>query len=128
MAAVLESVAGKPKERDYIREARRVGMRLLDADVNISGVSWTIDTNRQNTIRKGLASIPGIGTKSAIAIATENDLNGSYESIEDMVARLPGRALTGGKDYLKTGHFKGSLEALRQAGALSSLGHYRDDD
>ena len=121
MAGLLQTWAGRDKEKVYAREARRVGIRLLPPDINISGPSWTIDPTREGVIRKGLVSIPGVGFKAADAITEERDENGDYESIEDMIERLPGRALTGGAKYLKEGVFSGILEKLYQANALDSL-------
>ena len=46
-AALLESVAGSPKEKEYVQETRRVEVKLLRADVNSSGVSWSMDADRQ---------------------------------------------------------------------------------
>lgn len=117
MAALLQTWAGRTKERRYIAEARRIGVRLLPPDVNISSELWTMDYTRKNVVRKGLLSIPGVGAKAAKAIAAQQP----FTSMEDMIARVDGRAMTGGKDYLKDGTFKGIVAALNDAGALESL-------
>ena len=123
MAALLESWAGRAKEPVYIKEARRMGIRLLGPDVNISGAVWTIDTRKQ-AIRKGLSSIKGVGAASAVQIAE----NAPYEDIEDLIARNNARAVSGGRDFMKTGKISGGvLEALRNAGALASLGIGRNE-
>lgn len=116
MSALLECWAGRDKEKVYAREARHLGIRILPPDVNISGPIWTLDRKR-NAIRKGLVSIPGIGFNSADEIAS----NAPYTSIEDMIEKCGGRALTGGKDYLADGTMKGTLAALEGAGALDDL-------
>jgi DNA polymerase-3 subunit alpha len=64
MAAVLETTAGSPKEKPYVQEARRMGLKLLGPDVNVSGVSWTLDVNKA-AIRRGLSSVNGVGEKAA---------------------------------------------------------------
>lgn len=123
MTAILESVAGKPKETIYKREARNVGVRILPPDVNVSGSVWTID-RKKGAVRQGLLSVKGIGVASATAI----EENAPYASIEDLIEKVPPRSLKGGKLYLETGEFTSALLALREAGALGSLGHGRSSD
>lgn len=120
MAAVLETTAGKPKEATYVNEARRLGIRLMSPDVNVSGPLWTID-RKKGAIRKGLSSIKGIG----IAAANEIVNNAPYETVEEIIERCPARLVTGGRQFMKDGTFTGVLEKLRSAGALSSLGYGR---
>lgn len=116
MTALLTVWAGRKKEALYVREARRLGIRLAPPDINISGVSWTMD-RKHNSIRRGLLSIPGIGDKAAQEIADK----APYESIEDLVTRVSGHSVSGGKEYLKTGKMSGKLLALDDAGALGSI-------
>lgn len=116
-AALLDSVAGTPKEQEYVQETRRVEVKLLRADVNSSGVSWTMDADRQ-AIRRGLTSIKGIGVNVANLIAD----GAPYESIEDMIERLPASPVTGGKQWEKKKELTGVYAKLRDAGALHSLG------
>lgn len=123
MTANLETVAGKPSEQHHIKEARYQKIRLLSPDVNISGELWTIDRKREG-IRKGLLSIKGIGAMSAKLIAE----NAPYESVEDLVQRNSGHTIKGGKKYLETGEITSGLLALKEAGALASLGVLRDYD
>ena len=120
--ALLQSWAGKPKEKIYIREARNCGIRLLSADVNISESTWTIDEKR-GAVRRGLSSIKGIGATAA------NDIveNAPFEDIEDMIERCNNRTVSGAPKYKSDGVFTGNLEKLKEAGALSSLGVGRSD-
>lgn len=116
-AALLETTAGTPKEDKYVKETRRMEVRLLRADVNHSNVSWAIDRDRM-AIRRGLTSIKGIGESVARVIAS----NAPYSSLEDMIDRLPASPVTGGKKYTKDGSLGGVYAKLRDAGALHSLG------
>lgn len=118
MAALLETWAGRDKEADYVREARRIGLRLLPPDVNVSGSTWTLDPNDDRVIRRGLVSISGVGQKAAEQIAAE----APFKSIDDMIERVPGRAMTGGKKWRETGEWSGILQKLKEADALDSLG------
>lgn len=117
MSALLVVHGGKTKEDIYAREARRIDIRLLPPDVNVSSDTWTIDRKARG-IRKGLSSIKGIGPAAAQAIA-----NGApYVSIDDLIERIPARSVSGGAVYQKTGQITGKLLDLSNAGALSSLG------
>lgn len=142
MSAVLESVAGRPKsgkidkEEMYVREARRIGIRLLPPDVTLSGANWTMDA-RRNAITKGLASISGIGTAAEAIVEAREDA--PLTSVADLAQRLPAGILTGRNQYLdlvngKTkrdgtpvGAWIGKMKALKEAGALENLGVGRDD-
>lgn len=125
MTALLQTWAGrgaagknrKSKEQLYVEEARRIRIPVLPADVNISGPSWTIDS-RFRAIRRGLVSIPGIGNTTAEQIAEQ----APFTSVEDMIARVPKRALTGGDKFLKEKTMTGILGKLAAANALESLG------
>lgn len=118
MTATLVSWAGRDKEKDYITECRRLGIRILSPHVNISTETWTMDEPR-NGIRRGLVSIPGVGEKTALAIADE----APYTSVDDMVTRLPGRALTGGKKFIETEgrEATGAIAKLLESNALVGL-------
>lgn len=142
MTAVLESVAGKSsgkvdKETLYVREARRIGLRILPPDIQVSGAKWTMDARRK-AVTKGLASIKGLGAAKALAIV-EARPEGGWESLQQMAETLPTSALTGKNDYLdmvagKTkrdgtpkGGWIGVMKMLKEAGALESLGVGADD-
>lgn len=116
MTALLVTWAGRKKETLYVRESRHMGIRLLPPHVNVSTSTWTID-EEEGAIRKGLVSIAGIGDTTADQIAAE----APYESIEDMVKRLPARVITGGKMFLAEGKISGTLAKLRDAGAIDNL-------
>ena len=116
-SALLETTVGGNKEKQYEKETRRMGITILQADVNISGVSWVID-RKHDAIRRGLSSIKGIGTNCAQTIVD----SAPYSSIEDMVKRCPARVVTGGKNWHKEKVLTGVMKQLRDNGALESLG------
>lgn len=133
--ALLQGVAmsgGETQKRlepAYSKEARACGIRLLQPDISISGEWWTVD-RKSNAIRRGLTSIKGVGGAVADAIVhgrekhKPTDLVGYLEAAKE----VGGRAVSGGNDYIKTGNFSGVVKALRDAGALRSLGIDREDD
>ena len=117
--ALLETTAGSPKEKQYVVEARKMEIRILSADVNVSGVSWSIDSEKQ-AIRRGLVSIKGVGVNAAECIA----YHAPYDTLDELISRCPARTVTGGKQWSKNQELNGTLNHLRQAGALKSLGVY----
>lgn len=116
MTGLLQTWAGRDKESAYIAEARRTGIRILPAHVNISSETWTMDPDN-NAIRKGLASVAGIGPPTAAAIHQ----GAPYSSINDMIERLPARVISGGTQFKKDGTYSGNLAKLRDAGALDGI-------
>jgi len=116
-SALLETTVGTSKEKAYEKETRRMGIQILPADVNKSGVSWSLDNNHQ-AIRRGLSSIKGVGTNAAQCIVN----NAPFVSVDDLIARCPARAVTGGKDWKNHRELSGVLSKLRESGALESLG------
>lgn len=117
MTALLQVWSGNDeKEKLYVREARRMGIRILAPDINISKVSWTLDS-KAKAIRRGLVSIKGIGMAAAESLAT----NAPYSSVQDIIDRTDSRAVTGGKSYAKDGTLNGVLKKLLDSGALNSI-------
>jgi DNA polymerase-3 subunit alpha len=124
MSAVLESCAtsnAKEKEKLYMREARRMGIRILPPDVNISNALWTMDAKR-GAIRRGLTTIHGVGFAAASQLEEVREDGGPFEDIQNIIDRTTGRGVSGGKTYAKDGTLNGVLYALQQAGALDSIG------
>lgn len=128
-AALLETIswANPDREPDYEKVVRRLSrrmreqndpqaIRIASADVNLSGATWTLDST--GLIRRGLLSIKQVGIGAASALAD----GAPYADLEDMFARLPAKIVNGGKSYAKTGELGGTYKALRQAGALESIG------
>lgn len=113
---LLQTTAGTPKESKYIISTRKMGVRLLRPDVNISGHNWTIDRN-VGAVRRGLVSIKGVGDAAARSISAA----APFTSLQDLIDRTDSRAVTGGKSYGKTGQVNGTLAKLLDAGALDSV-------
>lgn len=116
-ASLLETTVGTNKSDQYIRETKRMGITILPADVNSSGISWTLDTKAQ-AIRRGLTSIKGVGHNAAEVICS----NAPYSSLDELISKCPARSVTGGKNWKTQKTLNGTLEQLRKTGALESLG------
>ena len=76
---------------------------------------------RSNAVRRGLTSIKGIGDAVATGIIDARPFNSLEEMIEQAKEQT-GRMMGGGKDYIEKANFSGAVLALRDAGALRSLG------
>ena len=115
-SALLETTVGTGKEDQYVKESRRMGVRILPACVNSSSVSWGID-RKKNAIRRGLSSIKSVGMKASNEIVDKSP----YTSVQDLITRCSAQPITGGKSWAKDRSLTGVMKALQDAGALRDL-------
>lgn len=112
MAALLTAVADdKDKLALYLNECRRMGVSVLQPDIN---ESQRVFTAVGDVIRFGFEAISGVGADLAATIVSVRESAEPFESFEQFVKAMPSTAIT-----------KKSLEALIKAGAFDSLGHPR---
>ncbi len=112
MAAVLTSVKGdKDKTGAYLNACRRMGIRILPPDVNLSEADHLPEGN---AIRFGLSAIRNLGEHVVEAIVAERKRGGPFRSVEDFLARVGTPVLN-----------RRILESLIKAGAFDSLGYSR---
>lgn len=85
MTALL-SVRGGDKEKtmENLKEAKRMGIRILPPDINKSYADFSPDAG---AIRFGIFSIAGVGEKAVRAIVRERDDNGDYKDFDDFYTR-----------------------------------------
>jgi error-prone DNA polymerase len=67
-------------------DARRHRVRILPPDVNESGVKCSV---HGNAVRIGLGYVAGVGEDVAVRLVTERVAEGSFQSLADMVRRVP---------------------------------------
>lgn len=118
--ALLNSVLGDAEKlAAYTVEAARKanGLVLKRADVNLSAARWTIES--PGVLRQGLAAIKGIGRAAAEHLAEL----APFTDLDDMVARITPRVVSGGRAWTKDREWIGTLAVLKEAGALKSLGY-----
>lgn len=105
MAALLTVFAtDEDKVKNYIKECKRMGIKVLPPDINLSDKGFKIE---DDSIRFGLASIKGLGDAVVEAILDHRPFN----SLSEIVERVPKRQLN-----------KKSLKVLSLSGALDGLG------
>lgn len=116
-AAQLAVAGGTPKESRYVLAARRRGISIRRADINISAASYGMDT-RHNAIRKGFTAIKGIGEPTAKKIIAARPEEG-FTSMEEF-CRLS--KVSGSGPYLNEGVLDvGIVGKLYEAGTLDSI-------
>lgn len=112
MAALLTSVQDNTEKLAvYIDECRRIGVKVLPPDINLSQEHFTV---AENTIRFGLAAVKNVGSGAVRQIIAEREKNGFFKDYTDFCCRIDPRVVN-----------KRVLESLVKAGCFDSLGHTR---
>ena len=109
MAALLTSVRDdKDKSALYLSECRRMGIKVLEPDINESDAEYT---PRGNDIRFGLAAIRNVGEGVVASIKTARESKGRFSSFGDFLAKVDAQVCN-----------KKTIESLIKAGAFGSMG------
>ena len=112
MAALLTSVRDdKDKSALYLSECRRMGIKVLEPDINESDAEYT---PRGNDIRFGLAAIRNVGEGVVNSIKTARESKGRFTSFGDFLAKVDAQVCN-----------KKTIESLIKAGAFGSMGATR---
>lgn len=107
MGSLITSVADDPeKVAQYIRDCKRIGIKIMPPDVNHSDFGFTIEFEG---LRFGLGGIKGVGATVVEAIKSYKP----FKNLEDLITRVPKRTMN-----------KKVIEALTFSGALDSLSLY----
>jgi DNA polymerase-3 subunit alpha/error-prone DNA polymerase len=85
MAAVLSNQGGYYHPLAYISECRRMGLRVLGPDINMSRYRYY---GRGNDVIVGLMAIGGLGKSTAEQIVAEREQRGPFLSLQDVARRL----------------------------------------
>jgi len=112
MSAVLNhNKSDTSKLNFFLRECKRMKLKVFGPDVNQSGINFTV--NKKGEIRFGVSALKGLGVGPAQELIAERE-NGEFTSLIDMVKRVPLRSIN-----------KKSLESLAYAGAFDVFGLLR---
>ncbi|ADP80482.1 DNA polymerase III subunit alpha [Pseudofrankia inefficax] len=113
MAALLTSVRDdKDKSAIYLNECRRMGIKVLPPDVNISDADYT--AHGESEIRVGLAAIRNVGINVVESITRTRRTKSPYTSFPDFLDKVEAVVCN-----------KRTIESLIKAGAFDSFGHTR---
>ena len=97
-----------------VAECRRMGIRILPADVNVSDLEFTIEKTadgKDRCIRFGLGAIKNVGEGAAQLIVEARKAGGPFRDLEDLAHRVDLRQVN-----------KRVLECLVRVGALDAFG------
>ncbi|HDY73254.1 MAG TPA: DNA polymerase III subunit alpha [Candidatus Jorgensenbacteria bacterium] len=111
MTSLLNTSGGDVERINFlVSEAKRLGIKTLSPDINISDHDFTIDEDRKS-IRFGLSAVKNIGHNIVDSIINERAHGGPFKNLTDLLSRIQHRDMN-----------RKSLEALIKSGALDSLG------
>jgi len=85
MAAVISNGGGYYSTFGYISEARRMGLKILPPDINMSEIKYT---GRDRDIRVGLMQIKELSRDALEAVMYERKRNGPFASIDEFMNRI----------------------------------------
>ncbi|MFD9224536.1 DNA polymerase III subunit alpha [Streptomyces sp. NPDC060064] len=112
MAALLTSVGDdKDKAAIYLADARKLGVQVLQPDINESVANFTAIGD---DVRFGLRSVRNVGEGVIESLVTSRKSKGKYTSFADFLDKADIGALN-----------KRAVESLIKAGAFDSLQHTR---
>jgi len=112
MASVISNGGGYYSTLGYISEARRMGLRILPPDINLSGIKYT---GRDRDVRVGLMQIKEFSSDALEAIIDERRKNGPFDSIDEFLGRT-GRnmRLQDARQLIKAGCFDDIAMGLKR--------------
>jgi error-prone DNA polymerase len=84
MASVISNGGGYYSTLGYLSEARRMGLRILPPDINMSEIKYT---GRGRDIRVGLMQIKEVAGDALAALIYERKRNGPFASIDEFLKR-----------------------------------------
>ena len=105
---LMEDMHDTDKVIKNIAECRKMGIKVLPPDINVSDLSFTVV---EQHIRFGLAAVKNVGAKAAAEIIRVREIEGPFKSLFDLCCRV---------DLSKVN--RRVLESLVKAGAFDGEG------
>ncbi|MDX1920540.1 MAG: hypothetical protein SFU25_07410, partial [Candidatus Caenarcaniphilales bacterium] len=110
LAALMSSVRDdQDKVRFYIAEAKRMVIKILPPDVNVSGLDFTADP-ANNQILFGLAAIKNVGENAIHEIIRARNESGKFICLKELCKRVDLKAVN-----------RRALESLIRCGAFAAV-------
>lgn len=85
LASLLSMPGGYYSQKVYLREAARLGVRLLHPEVNASGFGFCPE---EEGIRVGMDAIKGSGPEAVASLLQSRRKDGKFTSFQDLVSRM----------------------------------------
>jgi len=111
IAAVISNGGGFYSVQAYISEAKRMGLKVLPPDINLSSFKYS---GSGDELRTGLMAVSGVRRKVVQEILEERERRGSFISLEDFKSRVYLK-LADAEPLVYSGLFD-SLDSLRSRG------------
>jgi DNA polymerase III subunit alpha len=111
-ASMTLDMGNTDKLNVFRQELERLGIPLLQPDINASGVAFTVEYDAEGgaAIRYALAAIKNVGEGAMAALIAEREANGPFKDPFEFAGRLDSRVVN-----------KRQLENLVRAGAFDCL-------
>jgi DNA polymerase III subunit alpha len=118
-ASMSLNLNNSDKLNTFRQELVRLGIRLLQPDINCSDVTFAVEraangATDEGAIRFALAAVKNVGEGAMRALVAERRQNGPFTSLDDITRRLDARQIN-----------KRQLENLARAGAFDGLNRNR---
>ncbi|MEQ8664507.1 MAG: DNA polymerase III subunit alpha [Rhodospirillales bacterium] len=115
-ASMTLDMGNTDKLNGFRQELDRLGIPLLQPDINRSRAEFSVDTDPEGNpgIRYALGAIKNVGTAAMEALVREREENGPFADLADFVSRVDPHQMN-----------KRLLENLIRAGVFDSLGYNR---
>lgn len=107
MAAIMSSVMDNDKVAVYVEMTRGMGIKVLQPDINLSGVHFTVENN---SVRFALSAIKNLGANIIEKVVAIRESGGKFTSLADFCGRVDI------KDFTRR-----ALENLIKCGAFDSI-------
>ena len=116
MASVISNGGGYYSTFGYISEARRMGLKVLPPDINLSDIKYT---GKDRNIRVGLMQLKELSREAGKMIVNERIKNGPFKSLIDFLNRTPGHVhLQDVRILIKAGCFDGIAHGVSRPDLL----------
>ncbi len=99
----------------YVDEVKRLGIKLLPPDVNLSQIEFSATKlDGEDVILFGLGAIKGVGSGAIGAVLEDREKEGKFKDLNDFLRRIDPNKVN-----------RKVLEALIKSGAMDSFGYTR---
>jgi len=116
MASVISNGGGYYSTYGYISEVKRMGLKVLPPDINLSEIKYT---GKGKDIRVGLMQIKELSHEARDAIIYERKKNGPFTSIEEFLKRTDRDVhLQDTRVLIKAGCFDSISQGIKRPGLI----------
>ena len=99
----------------FVDDMRRLGVAMLPPDINRSEAEFSVEESEDGlAVRYALAALKSVGEGAMEKLVAEREVNGPFESIDDLARRVDPRLLN-----------KRQVETLAAAGAFDAMDENR---